>query len=163
VPNDGDTRSLFHININCSDIERSIAFYQALGFTMMRDHLDLPWPKSTGTGLGAPGAQGRACLLTLGDDRYQTQLDLIEWTQPRSPEKKETNAWDLGVPRICLWVRSVERAYEALKAEGVEFISQPIGGHEKSGVRNMVCARDPDGLIVELLEFYPGAKSSNVD
>ena len=155
------TRALFHININVSDFERSIAFYERLGFRLVRNHDGWTWPESTGVGLGLPGAQGRACLMMLGDDpRSSTRLDLIEWTAPPSEPRPASAANELGVPRLALWTRNVQQAYEELRAQGVEFLSEPIGAAPEGGVANMVCCRDPDGLIIELIEFLPGAGRS---
>ena len=151
-------RSLFHININVSNFERSIAFYERLGFRMLRNHDGMRWPDSTGDAVGLPGGQGRACLMMLGEDeRASTRLDLIEWTQPVSEPREAHPANELGVPRIAIWMRNVADAYERLKAEGVRFITEPTGGSPEGGVRNMVSCRDPDGLIIELIEFERGA------
>ena len=154
-------RALFHININVSDFERSIAFYQRLGFTLVRNHDGVEWPESTGADIGLPGAQGRACLMMLGDDpRASTRLDLIEWTSPTSPPRPPLQANELGVPRLALWMSNVQQAYEELRAEGVEFLSEPAGATPEHGVANMVCCRDPDGLLIELIEFLPRASET---
>ena len=158
------TRALFHINVNVSDFERSIAFYERLGFTLVRNHDGVEWPESTGAGLGLPGAQGRACLLMLGDDpRASTRLDLIEWTNPPSQPRPPVQANELGVPRLALWTDNVQRAYEELRAEGVPFLGEPAGATPEHGVANMVCCRDPDGLLIELIEFLPGAGRSGAE
>ena len=164
MPDGWKTHSLFHININVSNFERSIAFYEQLGFSLLRNHDGVEWPESTGTGIALPGAQGRACLMMLGDDpRTSTRLDLIEWTQPTSPPASPPQANALGVPRLALWTSNVQQAYEELLSAGVEFISEPIGGTPEHGVANMVCCRDPDGLLIELIEFLPGAGEAQSD
>ena len=45
----------------------------------------------------------------------------------------------------------LDEEYERLKADGVEFLSEPLfmGGHTK-----FVCFKDPDGTIIELLESF---------
>ena len=103
-------------------------------------------------------------LMMLGDDpRTSTRLDLIEWTQPISPPASPPQANALGVPRLALWTSNVQQAYEELQSTGVEFISEPIGGTPEHGVANMVCCRDPDGLLIELIEFLPGAGETQSD
>ncbi|MEI4920849.1 VOC family protein, partial [Klebsiella pneumoniae] len=47
--------SIFHVNINVTDFERSLAFYQKLGFRVVRD-LGEGGSAAMGTGLGMPGA-----------------------------------------------------------------------------------------------------------
>ena len=58
IGNGWAARALFHININVSDFERSIAFYERLGFTLVRNHDGVEWPQSTGAGIGLPGRRG---------------------------------------------------------------------------------------------------------
>ena len=80
-------RALLHINLNVSDIERSILFYEALGFEVLGRN-DSKWTPETGEVLGVPGAQGRACIMTQpGDVARTTKLDLLEWTNPKSPKR----------------------------------------------------------------------------
>ena len=48
-----------HVNVNCTNLEKSIAFYEALGFHV-RDNMDTERAKkaggdTTGDGLGIPG------------------------------------------------------------------------------------------------------------
>jgi len=71
-------RALLHINLNVSNIDRSILFYEALGFEVLGRN-DSKWTPETGEVLGVPGAQGRACIMTLpGDVARSTKLDLLE-------------------------------------------------------------------------------------
>ena len=84
---------IFHININCSDFARALAFYQLIGF---REVLDFSadsdrrtfGERGLGPVLGLPDdCAGRAMLLALGGDPRATRLDLIEWRRPRSPAR----------------------------------------------------------------------------
>lgn len=45
-------KGIFHLNINCSNLERSLEFYKSLGFHVSVDfpHDDIP---QDGTGLGS--------------------------------------------------------------------------------------------------------------
>jgi glyoxylase I family protein len=150
---DWSVRALFHINLNVSDIERSILFYEALGFRVLGRN-DAEWSPETGELLGVPGARGRACMMSLpGDVARTTKLDLLEWTHPKSPTRPQPQANDPGAPRIALRVRNVEAAYRDLCEAGVEFITEPAGPDPKLGIANVVCCRDPDGFIVELVEL----------
>lgn len=146
-------RALLHINLNVSDIDRSILFYEALGFEVLGRN-DSKWTPETGEVLGVPGAQGRACIMTLpGDVARSTKLDLLEWTNPKSPQRARSAANDPGAPRIALRVHNLEAAYRELSKDGVEFITPPAGAAPELGIANVVCCRDPDGFIVELVEL----------
>lgn len=146
-------RAILHINLNVSDIDRSIRFYEALGFEVLGRN-DAEWSPETGEVLGVPGAQGRACIMSLkGDIARTTKLDLLEWKHPLSPSRPRPEANDPGAPRIALRVRNVEAAYRELSSVGVEFVSKPAGAAPALGIANVVCCRDPDGFIVEFVEL----------
>ena len=145
--------SIFHININVTNFERSLAFYQLLGFKVVRD-LGEGGSKAMGEGLGMPGAKGRAALLMLGDDPYATRLDLIEWKSPPTEGQPYPHLHHAGLARIALRTRDIRAEYERLLVEGVEFLSEPVETRLGSG-EGFVCMKDPDGTIVELIEFAP--------
>ena len=70
-------QSIFHVNINVSDFERSLAFYQTLGFRIVND-LGTGSSPQLDAGLQIPNGQARAALLMLGDNPHATRIDLIE-------------------------------------------------------------------------------------
>ncbi len=155
---DWSVRSLFHFVVNASDFERSLAFYQLLGFKVLRDNRDVIWPGSVAENFGMSAAQGRGALLGLGDGEHHTRLDLIEWLEPRW-----TNPPD-PVPRIlALRTRNVRAAYTDLSARGVEFIGVPREPDPTIGVESVVCCRDPDGLVVELIEYIGDRLGSHIE
>jgi catechol 2,3-dioxygenase-like lactoylglutathione lyase family enzyme len=154
-------RAILHINLNVSDIERSIGFYEALGFEVLGRN-DAEWSPETGEVLGVPGAQGRACIMSLkGDVARSTKLDLLEWKHPLSPTWPRPAANDPGAPRIALRVRNVEAAYRELSSAGVEFLSRPAGAAPALGIANVVCCRDPDGFLVEFVELTTTRRASS--
>ncbi len=155
---DWSVQSLFHFVVNASNFERSLAFYQLLGFDVLRDNRDVIWPRSVGENFGMPVAQGRGALLGLGDGEHHTRIDLIEWLEPRWANPRSP------VPRIlALRTRNVRAAYADLKARGVEFIGEPRDSDPKIGVESVVCCRDPDGLVVELIEYIGGRLGSRIE
>lgn len=150
--------SIFHFVVNASNLERSLAFYQTLGFTILSDRRDVIWPDFVAQNFGLRKAQGRGCLLGLGDDYLpvQTRLDLIEWLAPQAHDDSAGLPVEDRIPRIiALRTRNVQAAYESLREKGIEFIAPPMPPNEQIGVKGVVCCRDPDGLIVELIEYFP--------
>ncbi|HLX36655.1 MAG TPA: VOC family protein [Candidatus Binataceae bacterium] len=149
-------KSLFHVNVNCSNFERSLRFYQMLGFKVA---LDIPAVGSgnseTGRGLGLPNSVARAAIMTLSDDPHATRLDLIEWTTPRDEAKPYAQLNHLGIARIALFTKGLREEYQRLKGEGVSFISEPVTIRTGAGEALFACFYDPDGTILELIE--PGA------
>ena len=85
-----------HININCTDIERSIAFYQKFGFKVVHvlgddtKGLDPTGDLMAGAE-GMKGTRSRGVLLSLGDHPHcWTMIELLQHTQP--PTEPEPSA-----------------------------------------------------------------------
>ena len=73
--------SIFHINVNCTNFDRSLQFYETLGFRIVRDLNEVGGEKLS-AGLHIPNGRGRAALLILGDNPRVTRLDLSKWKNP---------------------------------------------------------------------------------
>ncbi|MDH3678622.1 MAG: VOC family protein [Acidimicrobiia bacterium] len=143
-------KAIFHVNVNCSDFERSKSFYEQLGFESV---LDLPTggDAQLAAGLGMEECEGRASIMMLDPTQpRQARLDLIEWSNPRDLSPPYEHLGRLGINRIALWTIDLEAEYERLLAAGVEFLSSPqtMGAHTR-----FVCLKDPDGTVIELIEF----------
>jgi len=154
--------SLFHFTLSVSSLERSIAFYTAIGFRVLRDNRDVIWPDYVAIQFGLERAQGRGALLAIGEEALHTRLDLIEWLEPRArfPDTPLART----APRIvAIRVEHVRAAYDALRGRGIEFITAPRGPDAATGIEAVVCCRDPDGAIVELIEYMPGVLGSRID
>lgn len=162
-PSTWSIESLFHFVVNASNFERSLEFYQRLGFRVLRDNRDVIWPSYVGENFGLEAAQGRGALLALGDTEHHTRLDLIEWLEPRW-ENPDATPSATRVPRImALRTRNLRAAYAELRSQGVEFIGEPRDPDPATGVESVVCMRDPDGYVVELIEYIGGRLGSRVD
>jgi catechol 2,3-dioxygenase-like lactoylglutathione lyase family enzyme len=161
VPDTWKTRSLFHLNINCSDLERSIVFYEALGFRQVfRFDVDEEADESY-AGMGVTGrvVHRGPCVMFLGDDPYQTRLDLMQWITPAPAAHAPPAAQDVGVPRVAIWTKNIDALYAELTTGGLEFLSPPVGPFAERAIERVLYTRDPDGLIVEFIEFTPKGRS----
>jgi catechol 2,3-dioxygenase-like lactoylglutathione lyase family enzyme len=148
-----------HININVSNLERSIAFYQHLGFqvfipaipylglTTQAEPVTLQKPSARALGI-AQNTRGRACIMEL-DDGFP-KLDLTEFDEEK-PKRPLANS-DLGLVRICLVSQNLKLDYDRLTTLGVEFISAPQS--DAGGLADVAVCRDPDGTLIELLQVY---------
>ncbi len=147
-------KGIFHVNINCSNFERSLEFYKMLGF---RVAVDIPEGGSAdmNKALGIEGGVGRAAIMQLGDDPRGTRLDLIEWKSPRDESKPYAKLNHLGIARVALFTKGLDDMYQELKSKGVKFISDPVPMRTGAGSARFVCFYDPDGTILELIEFPP--------
>src|SRR5215510_10395698 len=143
-------RGIYHINVNVTNFERSLAFYELLGFKIVRD-LGEAGNKYIERALRMPHpAVGRAALLQCSDDKRSTRLDLIEWKSPKAEGKPYPHLWHVGMARLALWTDNLQEMYEQLKAEGTEFFSEPQVMKDGS---SFVCFRDPAGTILEFIQF----------
>lgn len=163
LPMERNNLQIFHINVNVSDLERSAAFYKALGFRVVNDFgvgglptearrvgdKDPELPRILGVD---PDCRSRAILMRLGDDRRATLLDLIQWEEP-APSGLPAIMTQTGMARLCFKVKDAQGAYEAALEAGAECLSEPLT-IDLGGTRQKVfCCLDPDGAILEFMEF----------
>ena len=141
---------LFHVNICVRDMERSIRFYQGLGFTKVNDFtLEDP---NVGDALGLKARKLRGVFMRLGNDANAPVLDLVQFIDPPPQGQPYPTLNNIGICRIAFTVDDIDKTYEELKAKKVEFVA-PLKkidgpGGAKIGV---VCFKDPDGTILELI------------
>ena len=146
-------QGIFHININVTDFERSLEFYQMLGFRIVAD-LGEGGSQALNAGLRIPDGRGRAALLMLGEDPHATRIDLIEWKNPKTAGQAYPHLYHVGMARLALKTKNLPQVYADLKARGVEFFSEPQELHfPNQGRASFVCFTDPDGTILELIDF----------
>lgn len=118
-----------HTRIRVRDLDKSVAFYQHLGYNL-RDFKD------------SPQGNKLAFLALAGNDVFLELCHSPDYTAT-CPEDLMHTA--LGVPDIIEYCDKVEKA-------GIEI--WPSGWREKfsSGARKMAFVTDPDGYEVEILE-----------
>ena len=142
---------LVHVNINCSDFDRSLKFYELLGF---RRAIDVP-PQNTAevaAAVGMPPYTVKGALLILGNATVPVMLDLLEWQDPIDPSPPYPHLYHLGIARIALASDDLDADIEYLKSQGVEFLSDPATVQmDGQPATRFVCFKDPDGTIVELV------------
>jgi hypothetical protein len=88
---------------------------------------------------------------------------LLEWLEPKWTDPEKHLPIEERVPRIvALRTRNARAAYEELRAKGVVFLTEPFLPDAALGIEAVVCCRDPDGLIVEFIEYAPGVLGSRI-
>ena len=143
---------LVHININCSDFDRSLRFYELLGFQKV---IDVP-PKNTpevAAAVGMPPYTVKGALLILQNSKTPLMIDLLEWQEPTDNRPPYPNLYHLGIARIALSTNDLDSDIAFLKSEGVEFLSDPATVKiENQPETRFICFKDPYGTILELVE-----------
>jgi len=141
---------LFHVNICVSDMERSINFYQSLGFTKVNDFtLNDP---SVGGALGLDAKKLRGVFMRLGSDPNAPVLDLVQFIDPPAQGQPYATLNNIGICRIAFTVDDIDRTYQELKEMGVAFVAplKKIKGPGGAEI-GVVCFKDPDGTVLELM------------
>src|SRR5471030_2219512 len=70
----------FHVNVNVTDLDRSIAFYRLFGFEVVfRQALDPETSRRTALAFGRERNDAEYALMRIGDDPRATCLDLVQW------------------------------------------------------------------------------------
>jgi len=137
TPSLGDDTQLAHIRATCSDLDRSVAWYETIGFGLATEER-LPATSSA--------------RLRLPDEPFS--LILTEWHEPRSQGTPYGSGNHRGLYRFAIAVDDTRAAYDLL-AEHWPLASPPrrveLGG---TNVPDMWIAflTDPDGLVIELVE-----------
>jgi glyoxylase I family protein len=155
-----DVQGIFHVNVNCTNFKRSLSFYQLVGFEKILDFDDPSGPVRSfgqaglGPVLGLPDdCDGRAALLALSGEAGATRLDLIEWKQPKLPAERRRNLAQPGIARICLKTSDCDSVYARLSSAGYVVYSAPTRVHLGGGWIKVFCCEDPDGTVIEFMEF----------
>ena len=158
-----------HVNLNVSDLERSIAFYEQLGFAefmpgiaylgITRDGPPAAIPEACATALGlARGTRARGCILGLPGGFPMLDLTSYEGAGSGEPASGGGSGWE----RICLASQDLDADVARLRAGGVEFLSDPA--EDPGGLARIAICLDPDGHRIELIQIaferWPRPQSS---
>lgn len=145
-------QGLVHVNINCSDFERSRRFYAQLGFELFLDVPETNTPE-VAAAVGFERYTLRGGLMRLKSAQSPLVIDLLEWRNPRDADAPYAELNHLGIVRIALYSTDLEADVAELRANGVEIVGEPAtvawSGRPSS---RFVCFRDPDGTVLELVQ-----------
>jgi catechol 2,3-dioxygenase-like lactoylglutathione lyase family enzyme len=140
----------FHVNICVRDINRSVAFYEDLGFNKVNEFtLDDP---SVGDALGLTARKLHGAFMRLGDDPGSMVLDLVQFVDPPPQGEPYPTLNNIGICRIAFAVDDIDKIYQAVKDKQVEFVAhlQKLVGPNGDEI-GMFCFKDPDGAILEVI------------
>ena len=140
-------KGFHHAAISTPDLQRCIHFYtEIIGGAVA---WEFGWDQGTPEADAVTGLSNSACraaMLKIGD----TFLEVFEYSTPPQPGRTELRPVNLhGITHVCLEVTDIDSEYQRLKAAGMQFNTEPMAQDGSS----MVYGRDPDGNVVELIEF----------
>jgi len=147
-----------HTGITVSDLDRSMSFYRdVLGY-----EVSVPVQVSGALFDKVTGVPG--CVIDVAFARGAGHtLELLCYREPLARRPSTLRACDPGFWHLCLKVRDIERVVDAIRAAGFESLSdiQTAPDAPVAGLR-VVYARDPDGVVLELIEEPPGVNLEEV-
>jgi len=148
---EGDTNRLSFVSVTCTDLDRSLAFYGALGF---RELARFPSENDAAPHLHVDGPVSMNEVLLRAPGGGDVHLMLVGFDRPAvlGAERRPANA--LGMWRTALLVPDLDRAVSALREAEVELISAPQSMAMGAGLPELrfVCFRGPDHEVIELIQ-----------
>jgi catechol 2,3-dioxygenase-like lactoylglutathione lyase family enzyme len=173
---------LFHINVVCTDFEKSYAFYTDLvGMIPLTRRTAVsggeppvgPWSKlpdgrlpgeartkdedqaGSREALGMTGDMGsRGVLLYWPGMPEGPYIDLLEWNEGGHEQPRDPRG--TGFARLAMQVDDIEAEYGRLTAAGLEFRSKPVTITLGATAIKIVFFEDPDGTLLEFVELSAG-------
>jgi catechol 2,3-dioxygenase-like lactoylglutathione lyase family enzyme len=139
---------IHHMAISTPDLDQSVAFYRDLfGF---QPAFDFSWDASNENFKrthSEPETAGRVVML----ERDNARLEVFEYARP-APRRRDSapRNGDHGLCHFSFEVSDIDAEFERLVAGGMEFLSEPVPQ------ANIKCCygRDPDGNLIELIEYF---------
>lgn len=148
-----DLNRFYHVNINVTDLDRSIAFYEKLGFRLVvRFAMEGDLGERTARAFGADFNPIDAAFMKLGDKPGAMMIDLCQYREPPTEGRAVRQLNHAGMVRLAFHVDNIEEVHQQLVEMGVETLGPLEFMTPPGGTRSGVFAfYDPDGTILEVL------------
>lgn len=122
-----------HVGMTCGDLDRTIAFYCGLlGLNLA---------------LRKQNDHGEMAFLDTGSGMLEIACPKAEVSRSRDVPPHEA-----GMRHLTFAVGSVDAMIEKLEAAGVAVVERPRPAYYTEMIRRVAFVRDPDGILVELIE-----------
>ena len=136
-----------HAAISTPDLDRCLRFYKDV--VGCEEAWRVGWDTGSAEAdaiTGMENSAARAAMLKLGD----TFIEIFEFSSPQvTAREADRRVGDHGITHICLQVQDIHSEYERLSAAGMRFHCPP----QAQDTGFVTYGRDPDGNVLELLEF----------
>ena len=138
-----------HTGIVVSDMERSLQFYRdLLGMEVWADFHDNSDYVQAVTEVA--GANVRMVKLKAADG---VSIELLQYLSHPQGVPKPSKACDVGCNHVALQVDDLDALHSKLTAKDIHFHAPPTVSPD-GGAKVTYC-RDPEGVIIELVEIIP--------
>ncbi len=148
----GRLLNVVHVNVNVTDIEHSVEFYKNFGFEVMHVFSNQP-TDSERSDTSFTGRGTRGAVMSISDDpRASCKIELIQSLDPTPTPQPERRLGQAGVGRIAIRTKNMLAYMEKLAKLGIE-PALPVQEIDIVGARRYAIYHDPDGVLLELIEF----------
>ena len=144
---------IFHVGLTVSNLDRSIRFYRdVLGLHFLGEiRME---GRETEEIFQRQHCRARVAYLNGSDHPQMPPLELIQFLDDE-PERQPASLFRTSVSEVCFYTDQAEKAYEDLRKQGVECLSEPqmfdFTG-DGFGRSKAFYFKDPDGIILEMME-----------
>lgn len=146
-------KGIIHVGLTVTDLERSVAFYRdILGLTYLGE-MEMEGPETERL-FQQKDCKARVAYLNGSPELAAPPVELIQFVG-QEPERQAGNLFRTSISELCFAVEDIDREYLRLKDLGVEFLSEPQTFDSTEygfGKSRAVYLRDPDGIVLELLQ-----------
>jgi catechol 2,3-dioxygenase-like lactoylglutathione lyase family enzyme len=138
-----------------SDLERSIQFFEAIGFTAAEAPGDWRVNQELNRLGNTPGAESRTAILKVQSSVSDVPFTLIlrQYRNIKRQDWSKRNSWDLGANHIDMTVDgSVSLLLDKLEARNLLMMPEVQGlpnPRHQDGFRRYAFIQEPDGLVIE--------------
>jgi catechol 2,3-dioxygenase-like lactoylglutathione lyase family enzyme len=143
---------IHHTALSTRDADRLVQFYrEVFGFEV---EFEFPWDEGNEAfkqSHAVHESAGRVVMIANGASR----LEIFEYRkpEPRADIVGRANA-DLGIAHFAIEVRGIEKELPRLEKAGMTFQSGLV---TQTPEIKMAYGRDPDGNIIEVIDFHVGS------
>jgi glyoxylase I family protein len=141
---------IYHVNSNCSDLDRSVLFYEALGLT--RVLRTVPSRSQSGSAFGLDEVAWDAWMMHSDDGMDGLSLDLLEWKVPAPTGTPPTTTGEPGFNRLVISTPDLDGTVAKACAAGGSLIGGPMSVATPDTTHRVTMLVDPDGVAVQLVE-----------
>lgn len=146
-------KEILHVGLTITDLDRSVAFYRdVLGLSYLGE-MKMEG-QETELLFQRKGCKARVAYLSGNREVAAPPVELIQFVG-QEPDRQAGDLFCTSISELCFAVEDIDREYQRLKAEGVEFLSEPQtfdSSRYGFGKSRAVYLRDPDGIVLELLQ-----------
>ena len=91
---------MVHFNVNCSDYDRSLRFYNALGFKEVWRVPERNTPE-VAAAVGMPPYRVKGALLALEGAMPPVVIDLLQWLEPHDTSPPYPHLYHYSIARVA--------------------------------------------------------------